>query len=1510
MIKINKASTFPQTILASEAWKAPDLEDCPGPFKTRHKIYKDVLLDSGAEITITNDIKLFIEDSLEYLGDEFDFNIVSLNGENTSISAIGVLGLNVYADDDSTIEIYVLGAYIDNECIGTIVSESDLIQTAGCSLHKIGGEEGYFIEAGYGDATYKIMLPYDDKLTFLQLIRPVEESEFALPAICPTIYKWYHLLKEQRAISDANPSGPGTPGEIPPGPSVSIDTALNGDPNHAATAVKQYSWRINSSSVMKYWSKISGLTLTSLRDGNIPKPKMPRPSINNSKLTINSPISTGIMNDLPSDDIIQSNNKYQLVENAPLYDCKRVYGYDIMCRNSVLQNQMAYFTCGIMNTEPLNWSISNYQSVDNVQHQAQYLHDVSGHMSAEHLISAIETGCIQGVELTSKLKDAINMYRCEYCDRAFHHRIRHHGKKPRIAAKRPYQVLHMDVVHYPSQLKIKLDLDVNAPRLEYVRYWLEAEYMLVVRDEYSGRGFVKPMKDASCINQAFDFIMDDIVLDRAARLSSNLQNLPENDCTVEYVWSDASTLISSTLANFAHDNRKLLGKNKNIWINFDYPEADEHDRNGLVERYIGLCKYIARTVMFQSNMYLYALAFHYASMILNFSVHQTVEGFKKSPYHIMFNRSVPFKYLVPFGIYGYIQAKDTDRKTRGDTNYMGYVVGFSQFHRPQEKMLLRIKSIDQPLPGYNAHGFPELQIKQSDQIRYDCWETVREDLTKRQIREEYFNRFKKNIENEDDFWKHDMVLQRDGSVKPVLSQDRWRKWFSQLTLQKTVEGRKKIYIDFMNDWNANCKPEQKVSIPKAGSEAKYKEIVDTIIQMDGYSNFSQTKVVPTSVKSFGPEYRPLYSSDLDIYLSGTYDIDVDDLETTKLTEDFPLFQCHTDMLSSEYVRFDKSGINEVRVGQKSTDDFVPRRRIEDYSQEEIRDSLLKEHNNLISTGTIEEVPIEEWNTIPKSKQITSHTFTEVKPDNTLKSRTVAHGNKQTLETFTMKSYGQIQHNTINLLLIKGLNMNLLPYQIDIGHAFLDEEVDEEIYIWIDKKLYKLRKALYGLRQAGLLFYNKISRLLIQFGYTKSVTDSSLFFRYHDNGSISMVGLLTDDLLLVMPNYIREELVKNLSDAGLNIKSHMEVVRYNGLEIKYVKDDNGDLIELRINQIVQLKQLIADLSEKLNIGIPARAKLPKADFNKDDNSESIDNTLYRSVIGSLLWINRMTRPEISYLVSKAASVSSSPKLNHLNILLDLIGYLKHTVDREVVHKRNPSGRLDFTVFSDSSWGDNHPIDSDIIDQKSITGFVLMINSTALSWRSVKQSTVSRSATEAEFKAAFDAANEVFYVLKLLNDINEPQSHILHFIDNEACVDNITARFVMKQTKYLEIKYAWLRDVWEKGMVWPVKIPTTMNISDFLTKPAEDIKGGISHVDRQYAIVNGTFYNTYSEFNSWISDLCSSSKFTKTKDVKDYQDLIRLKEGSKSKVDAILDMHKTMSYYERIRLALMKKSTFTL
>ena len=76
--------------------------------------------------------------------------------------------------------------------------------------------------------------------------------------------------------------------------------------------------------------------------------------------------------------------------------------------------------------------------------------------------------------------------------------------------------------------------------------------------------------------------------------------------------------------------------------------------------------------------------------------------------------------------------------------------------------------------------------------------------------------------------------------------------------------------------------------------------------------------------------------------------------------------------------------------------------------------------------------------------------------------------------------------------------------------------------------------------------------------------------------------------------------------------------------------------------------------------------------------------------------------------------------------------------------------------------------------------LMINGTAIFWRSIKQSTISKAACEAEFKSAFDAANEAVFVLKLLKDIGEPQSHILHFIDNDAPIVKSTKTMYIQST----------------------------------------------------------------------------------------------------------------------------------
>ena len=245
--------------------------------KTKHKLYKHALLDSGAELTVTNDKSLFIEDSLEYLDENFDFNIVSVDGGNTKISAMGVMTLNVYANDDTIIEVRMLAAYIDNIHIGTIISENDLIQNAMCDLHKI-ADGDYFLELDDGSKTFRIMLPRSHKLTYIELIRPEKESEYVLMAICSKTYQWYHLLK-QRIMSDVCV---GTPRHI----DRCTDTALNDKPSHGATALKQYAWKVNSISINKYWDNIS--SITNLKDGNIPRSEVSRPSLNEkSTLTLN-----------------------------------------------------------------------------------------------------------------------------------------------------------------------------------------------------------------------------------------------------------------------------------------------------------------------------------------------------------------------------------------------------------------------------------------------------------------------------------------------------------------------------------------------------------------------------------------------------------------------------------------------------------------------------------------------------------------------------------------------------------------------------------------------------------------------------------------------------------------------------------------------------------------------------------------------------------------------------------------------------------------------------------------------------------------------------------------------------------------------------------------------------------------------------------------------------------------------------------------------------------------------
>ncbi|XP_038889636.1 secreted RxLR effector protein 161-like [Benincasa hispida] len=128
------------------------------------------------------------------------------------------------------------------------------------------------------------------------------------------------------------------------------------------------------------------------------------------------------------------------------------------------------------------------------------------------------------------------------------------------------------------------------------------------------------------------------------------------------------------------------------------------------------------------------------------------------------------------------------------------------------------------------------------------------------------------------------------------------------------------------------------------------------------------------------------------------------------------------------------------------------------------------------------------------------------------------------------------------------------------------------------------------------------------------------------------------------------------------------------------------------------------------------------LSKHDDSEAFDPTIYRSLVGSLMYLTT-TRPDLMFSVSLLSIFMASPKRSHWEVGKRVLRYILGTVDHGIHYKRNVDNVL--IGYNDSDWGGN------INDFKSTSGYVFNIGSEAVSWASKKQDVVALSTTEAEY-----------------------------------------------------------------------------------------------------------------------------------------------------------------------------------
>ncbi|GJS75244.1 putative ribonuclease H-like domain-containing protein [Tanacetum coccineum] len=297
------------------------------------------------------------------------------------------------------------------------------------------------------------------------------------------------------------------------------------------------------------------------------------------------------------------------------------------------------------------------------------------------------------------------------------------------------------------------------------------------------------------------------------------------------------------------------------------------------------------------------------------------------------------------------------------------------------------------------------------------------------------------------------------------------------------------------------------------------------------------------------------------------------------------------------------------------------------------------------------------------------------------------------------------------------------------------DYDEEVYVcqpptfedpqFLDK-VYKVEKALYGLHQAPRSWYETLSTYLLENRYRRGTIDKTLFIK-KDRGDILLVQVYVDDIIF-----------------GSTKKS---------LCVEF---------EQMIHKRFQMSSM-GELTFFLGLQTASTPIETNKALLKDEEAENVNVHLYRSMIGSLMYLTA-SRPDIMFVVYACAS-----------------DYARASLDR-----------------------------------KSTTRGCQFLSKRLISWQCKKQTIVANSTTEAEYVAAANCCGQVLWIQNQMLDYGFNFMNTKIHIDNESTICIVKNPVFHSKTKHIEIRHHFIRDSYEKKLIQVIKIHTDHNVADLLTK----------------------------------------------------------------------------------------------
>ena len=370
---------------------------------------------------------------------------------------------------------------------------------------------------------------------------------------------------------------------------------------------------------------------------------------------------------------------------------------------------------------------------------------------------------------------------------------------------------------------------------------------------------------------------------------------------------------------------------------------------------------------------------------------------------------------------------------------------------------------------------------------------------------------------------------------------------------------------------------------------------------------------------------------------------------------------------------------------------------------------------------------------------------------------------------------------------------------------------------------KLNKAVYGTLLGAILFYKKLSKQLIEWGYEPNCYDRCTFNKMID-GRQATIQFHVDDLKIShMEQSVIDSILHDLNKEFGTTKKPLAATTglihdYLGITIDYSEEG-----KVKFTMYDYLEDILDDMPDDMNGTSPTPASNNLFDVEDDSPllSEKEKDFFHRTT-ARLLFASKRARPDLQVSVAYLCTRVKAPNQSDYRKLARLIRYLRLTISIPLILGWNGSGQLRWSV--DASFAVHK-------DMRSHTGAVLTMGQGALMSMSIKQKINTKSSTEAELVGVDDAMNFVewiqLFVEQQIKTINTDS--VLTSLGNDVVIEQDNTSTIQlenngqasstKRTRHINIRYFYVTSKIKDGSMRVIYHPTKQMVSDYLTKPLQ-------------------------------------------------------------------------------------------